>query len=438
MFFFFNVIAKISRIILKQILLFVFQVFGVVSLMFVVLSILGFCLETLPDLRPVNVTLDMNTTKHHCDGQNVTANTILVPNEGLTLLDMICTIYFTLELIVRFIFSPNKISFVLSAMNFIDLLALVPLYMQLILNTDAFKYCYANKGYIFEIMFILRIVRMFRIFHLVKHYQALQILLYALKASIQELFMLLIFLLIGMLVFATMIYYAEREDAFNQGSQFSTIPLGFWWAIITMTTVGYGDIAPSTPLGYIVGTCCAVSGVLMVALTIPVISNNFTLFYTHVRSRRRGSARSISSTIDGEDDDDMDNIESKLYINTWRTSNGSLILNDQRIFKKRRESNISTVTADLRSRSRCARGGRNGVICSGTDRLTCQSMMTMGSAGLTGSKNGSRPIVNERDRCQSEDILNTGRFRTSAFCIRLLEKYIVTFENIIESKISIV
>ncbi|KAL4235981.1 hypothetical protein ACF0H5_004369 [Mactra antiquata] len=277
-------------------------VFGVVSLMFVILSILGFCLETLPDLRPVNVTLDINATRHHCDGKNITTNYILVPNTGLYILDIICTAYFTIELIVRCIFSPNKVQFVMSAMNFIDLLALVPLYMQLILNTDAFKYCYSNEGYIFEIMFILRIIRMFRIFHLVKHYQALQILVYAIKASIQELLMLLIFLLLGMLVFATMIYYAERGDDLMNETQIPTIPIGFWWAIITMTTVGYGDIAPTTPLGYIVGTCCAVCGVLMVALTIPVISNNFTLFYTHVRSRKGGDddtefdIRSISST----------------------------------------------------------------------------------------------------------------------------------------------
>ncbi|KAL4235982.1 hypothetical protein ACF0H5_004370 [Mactra antiquata] len=260
------------------------MVFGVVSLMFVVLSILGFCLETLPDLRPVNVTLDVNTTKHHCDGENITASTILVPNE-------------------------------------------------------------------------------------------------------------------------------EREDAFNQGSQFSTIPLGFWWAIITMTTVGYGDIAPSTPLGYIVGTCCAVSGVLMVALTIPVISNNFTLFYTHVRSRRRGSTRSFDGNSEDGDDHEVNEIESKLYINTWRTSNGSIILNDNKLVRKqRRDSNISTVTADLRSRSRSRAtcGGRNGVIYSGPDRLTCQSMMTMGSPGLTGTCNDYQPDELRRDRCQSEDIISSG------------------------------
>ena len=314
--------------------------YGIVSLLFVVTSILGFCLETLPTLRPVNVTLHNQTSS--CDGKNITTNYALQPNRALNILDTICTVYFTIELITRFSFSPNKFKFVRSAMNIIDLLALVPLYMQFVLNSDAFRFCYANERLVFEIMFILRIIRMFRIFHLVKHYQALQILVYALKASLQELLMLGIFLLIGMLVFATMIYYAERKDAVNPGDKFSTIPIGFWWAIITMTTVGYGDVYPTSPIGYVVGTACSVSGVLMVALTIPVISNNFTLFYTHVRSRGGNASSSDelnhSNGILYQSEDGA-----RIYENARRTSNGSIIMNDRSFTMARKHSNDTVI-----------------------------------------------------------------------------------------------
>lgn len=266
---------------------------------------------------------------------------LMTPDPALQIVDTICTIFFTIELVVRFGFSPNKWKFVRSAMNIIDLLALVPLYMQLILNMEVFKFCFVNERLMIEIMFILRIIRMFRIFHLVKHYQALQILIYALKASVHELLMLGIFLLIGMLVFATMIYYAERRDAVNPSETFSTIPVGFWWAIITMTTVGYGDVFPVTPIGYVVGTACAVSGVLMVALTFPVISNNFTLFYTHVRSRRsRGGTSYTSESSHDEIYRSEENTE-KLYQNARRTSNGSIILNNRSFNIPR---NVSCVT----------------------------------------------------------------------------------------------
>jgi len=327
------------------------QAYGIVSLMFVVTSILGFCLETLPDLRPQAVEMKLPNNDTTCDGEPITNTTILKPNQALNILDIICTTFFTGELIIRFVCSPNKFAFVRNAMNIIDLLALVPLYMQLILTMESFKYCYSNERLIFEIMFILRIIRMFRIFHLVKHYQALQILVYALKASLQELFMLLIFLLIGMLVFATMIYYAEREDAVNPGRQFPTIPIGFWWAIITMTTVGYGDVFPTSLPGYIVGTACSVSGVLMVALTIPVISNNFTLFYTHVRSRGPDSKNDDTSDQPLFHEEDG----AKIYENARRTSNGSIIINERSF--ARRGSDISAYTADPYTNGKCGHNG---------------------------------------------------------------------------------
>lgn len=293
-------------------------------------SILGFTLETLPQLRP---KVDPNQTRNEtidCNGEKKHIVNIINQHEALEKLDITCTIYFTIELIVRFIFAPRKIKFVRSMMNIIDLLALVPLYMQLIFNSSSNRSCYMNEQFIMQIMFILRIVRMFRIFHLVKHYQALQILVYALKASIQELFMLAIFLFIGMLVFASIIYYAELQDMSTPSERFHTIPVGFWWALITMTTVGYGDVFPVTPYGYVVGACCAVSGVLMVALTIPVISNNFTLFYTHVRSRGNdsdGSSKSGSQdtlslpSYDGGEDEEKQALEEHR-----KQSNGSVIL----------------------------------------------------------------------------------------------------------------
>lgn len=297
----------------------------------------------------------------------------MTPNPALQALDTVCTIFFTIELIIRFIFAPEKLPFVRSAMNIIDLLALVPLYMQLILNMESFKFCLVNERLMIEIMFILRIIRMFRIFHLVKHYQALQILVYALKASVQELLMLGIFLLIGMLVFATMIYYAERKDAVNPGDQFTTIPIGFWWAIITMTTLGYGDIYPTTPIGYVLGAACAVSGVLLVALTFPVISNNFTLFYTHVRSRRsRGDPNSpepAASTDSLFSSDEKDEDTKLMYQNARKTSNGSIILNNRSFGVSRNLSRVSGATDNI------SNIGLNGNLLKASARKDASSMM---------------------------------------------------------------
>ena len=69
----------------------------------------------------------------------------------------------------------------------------------------------------------------------------------------------------------------------NPTNDFSSIPLGLWWALVTMTTVGYGDMVPKTYLGMFVGAMCAMAGVLVVALPVPVIVSNFAMYYSHTQ-----------------------------------------------------------------------------------------------------------------------------------------------------------
>lgn len=268
-----------------------FQVYALTSFAFVMISIAGFCMETLPELHtPVNVTRE-------CFGKKENIS-MYESHIMLEYLDYVCTLFFTIELLVRIFFAPNKRTFFKSPMNVIDIGALLPLYVQIILEVADRYNCLKNHRAVLETLFVLRIIRIFRVFHLVKHYKALRILVHAIKASIQELLMLCIFLVIAMLVFATLIFYAERPGPLENG-EFNTIPIGFWWAIITMTTVGYGDVYPKTTMGAIIGGLCAVWGVLLIALTIPVISNNFTLFYLHTRTRD-----TITKVPDAEDDED--------------------------------------------------------------------------------------------------------------------------------------
>lgn len=133
---------------------------------------------------------------------------------------------------------------------------------------------------------LFNVIRIMRLFRLTRHSSGLKILIHTFKASAHELMMLIFFLVLGIIIFASLAFYAERTQ-YNPTNDFSSIPIGLWWAIITMTTVGYGDMAPKTYAGMFVGSLCAVMGVLTISLPVPVIVSNFAMFYSHTKARAK-------------------------------------------------------------------------------------------------------------------------------------------------------
>jgi len=125
-----------------------------------------------------------------------------------------------------------------------------------------------------------------RLFKLTRHSPGLKILIHTFKASAHVLSLLVFFLVLGVVVFASLVYYAERTQH-NPDNHFTSIPVGLWWTIVTMTTVGYGDMTPKTYLGMFIGSLCALTGVLTIALPVPVIVSNFGLFYSHTQARAK-------------------------------------------------------------------------------------------------------------------------------------------------------
>lgn len=84
------------------------------------------------------------------------------------------------------------------------------------------------------------------------------------------------------LVYSSALYYAELNVP---DSKVNSIPDAFWWALITMTTVGYGDVYPVGVAGRVVGTACAVSGILTLAIPVPIIAGHFNRFYSRMTGR---------------------------------------------------------------------------------------------------------------------------------------------------------
>jgi len=182
-------------------------------------------------------------------------------------LDTACVMIFTAEYFLRLYASPERWKFMRSVMSVIDFVAIMPYYIGLTMSDD-------NE--VSGAFVTLRVFRVFRIFKFSRHSQGLRILGYTLQSCASELGFLVFSLAMAIIIFATIMFYCEKNV---EGSTFESIPASFWYTIVTMTTLGYGDMVPYTALGKIIGGVCSLSGVLVIALPVPVIVSNFSRIY---------------------------------------------------------------------------------------------------------------------------------------------------------------
>ncbi|KAL0164790.1 hypothetical protein M9458_040543, partial [Cirrhinus mrigala] len=236
------------------------RIIAVASFAFILLSSVVMCVGTIPELQVED------------------AEGNLVEHPTLESIETACIIWFTLEYILRFLSSSNQVRFVFSFMNIIDFLAIMPFYVVLILThlgTAVMELANVQQA-----VQALRIMRIARIFKLARHSSGLQTLTFALKSSLKELGLLLMYMSVGIFLFSALGYTLEQS---HPDTMFTSIPQSFWWAIITMTTVGYGDIYPKTTLGRCNAAVSFLCGVIAIALPIHPIINNFVIVYSKQR-----------------------------------------------------------------------------------------------------------------------------------------------------------
>ncbi|XP_071111104.1 potassium voltage-gated channel protein Shaw-like [Haliotis cracherodii] len=257
---------------------------------FLLISVANIFISTHPGCR-VDIDYNYNNTKDHNDSSGQLKDFLTTqaeenpkiklllhtrPHVVIVTLELLCAVFFTVEFILRVTFCPHRKLLFRSFLTWCDLIYLVPLWVELM--TSAIDLDHWHQPAMIPGKLILQslmVMRVLRIFTLAKHYRALRVLLLSLRASLREILLLFTFVLFAIIIYASLVYCAEifRPDSFE------SMLTGLWWALITMTTVGYGDTVPTSWAGYVVASLCALTGIIIIGMPVPIITSNFHLYY---------------------------------------------------------------------------------------------------------------------------------------------------------------
>lgn len=181
--------------------------------------------------------------------------------ELFSALEWIFTILFTFEYVLRLYSAPNRLRYALSFYGVVDLLSLLPTYLSLF---------FGGIEYLLVVR-ILRILRIFRILKLMTYMQQAGFLVTALRSSRQKIIVFFLSVMLLVTIFGSVAYVVEGPE-----HGFTSIPVSIYWAIVTMTTVGYGDISPKTPLGQAIASFIMITGYSIIAVPTGLFTAELT------------------------------------------------------------------------------------------------------------------------------------------------------------------
>lgn len=177
-------------------------------------------------------------------------------------LEWIFAILFTLEYMLRLVCIRQPVLYVLSPLGIIDLIALLPSYLSIF-------FVGAQSLLVFR---ALRLLRVFRIFKLGQFLTEINFLTQALKGSVRKISIFLLTVLTITVILGSIMYLVEKRE-----NGFSNIPESIYWAIVTITTVGYGDISPITPMGKFVASVVMLIGYAIIAVPTGIITHDIAI-----------------------------------------------------------------------------------------------------------------------------------------------------------------
>ncbi|XP_023503800.2 voltage-gated potassium channel regulatory subunit KCNG2 [Equus caballus] len=257
------------------------KLFACVSVAFVAVTAVGLCLSTMPDIRA-------EEERGECSPKC----------RNLFVLETVCVAWFSFEFLLRSLQAESKCAFLRTPLNIIDILAILPFYVSLLVGLAAGGAARAGAGAgaggnkLLEraglVLRLLRALRVLYVMRLARHSLGLRSLGLTVRRCAREFGLLLLFLCVAMALFAPLVHLAERELGARR--DFSSVPASYWWAVISMTTVGYGDMVPRSLPGQVVALSSILSGILLMAFPVTSIFHTFSRSYSELKEQQQRAA----------------------------------------------------------------------------------------------------------------------------------------------------
>ncbi|KAM8743968.1 potassium voltage-gated channel subfamily V member 2 [Acanthopagrus schlegelii] len=248
------------------------KLMGIASSMFVLISLVAMTLNTVEEMQYLTPSGQLSGRSY---GEHV---------------ESICITFFTLEYLLRLMSTPDLKRFGSSVLNTVDLVAILPHYLQMLLEYFSAEDVQLHSGDIEtvgrvgklgQVLRIMRLMRIFRILKLARHSTGLRAFGFTLRQCYQQVGCLLLFIGMGIFMFSAMVYTVEH-DVYN--TNFTSMPNAWWWAAVSISTVGYGDMLPETNLGRIFAFACISFGVILNGMPISILYNKFSDYYTKLKA----------------------------------------------------------------------------------------------------------------------------------------------------------
>ncbi|XP_071022738.1 voltage-gated potassium channel regulatory subunit KCNG1-like [Oncorhynchus clarkii lewisi] len=248
------------------------KIFACLSVLFVTITAVNLSISTMPAMREEE---EQGKCSQMC--------------YNIFIVETVCVGWFSLEFTLRFIQDRDKLAFLRRPLNLIDVVAILPYYITLVVDSyQGEKKLGSGSSYLDKVGLVLRILRALRILYvmrLARHSLGLQTLGLTARRCTREFGLLLLFLCVAIALFSPLLYLIENEMATTH--EFSSIPATYWWAVITMTTVGYGDMVPRSIPGQVVALSSILSGILLMAFPVTSIFHTFSRSYVELKQEQQ-------------------------------------------------------------------------------------------------------------------------------------------------------